>query len=158
MPDLAHNWLQGHNITLTITRQTKTGVALADASGTAVALTTTWDNISKEMRDVLQEVSGGATPRENYIKLKSGFQFSVTYLLVNNEGADPDPLAAQLLSGNYYKIVLVTGSGSGSVVTYTIYAIFESHNENPAGSGPVRATVQFKCVDVGSGSFARVVA
>lgn len=157
MADLNHNWLQGTDVVaVTFRRQTRSGVTLSDA-GSDIALATTWENLSPELHDILQETNNGGATRENYIKLKSGFSFSVTYLLTH-EGSDPDPLLTALLVGNKYKITYVIGTATGNVVTTTMYAQFESHSQPVQGQGAVRATVTFKCLDVGSGFYTRAIA
>ena len=157
MATLNHNFMQGTDVvSVTFRRQSLSGVTLADA-GSDIALATTWENLSPELHDILQETNNGGATRENYIKLKSGFSFSVTYL-ITHEGSDPDPLLTALLTGSMYKITYVHGTVSGSVVTTTMYARFESHTPPVQGQGAVRATATFKCIDTGSGFYTRAVA
>lgn len=134
---------KGVNLTaITLTVQT----VAADGTlsdGTAYALTAEIEEVDLGLTKNLEEVSPVNATFENYHPVIDSFQLRLNVLTVNDT-SDPNELALAYWNNDYFKLVYVVGTETGSIETITLYCVGEDLSTGVKGKGRQIATLTLR--------------
>ena len=156
MPSIPQFLLGRHLTSVVITPQTvAANGALSD--GTAKTMTTVVDSIQKSISPVHEEINAVNSTRANNVLTHDDGSLTLSIIEVNN-GGDPDPLEAIVMTNDVFKVVFTKGTATGSTVTWTDYFTRGQCSFGISGRGKQIASLELVQVDAGSSTSTRVVA
>lgn len=159
MPTVPKPQLGQHLVSVTITGQT-IGNDGALANGTnpaAVTVQTVLRELNLTVATERVEINGMNSIRQNEVILSSGVSLSIGIFLVNNT-TDPNPLEKMAATYDYFKVVWVVGTATGSVETHTFYGVRGNLEIDAGGRGERMATLELGPCDIGAPQYVRSVA
>jgi hypothetical protein len=121
MPEAITKKLIQRNVVGTVTPLTESGGTLTE--GTAFAMLGRMGRLSFNLRNTLEEISGGDSLHENHVKIKRGWRLSLE-AIKHMAGTELEDIA---MSTDYAKVTIVTPRSAGTV-TRVWYGIIEEHN------------------------------
>lgn len=156
MPSIPQ-FLLGRDLTsVVITPQTvAANGALSD--GTAKTVTTVVDSIQASINPVHEEINPVNSTLANNVITHDDSSLTLSIIEVNN-GSDPNPLEAIVLTNDVFKVVFTKGTATGSTVTWTGYFTRGSCNFGISGRGKQIASLELLQVDAGASTFTRALA
>ncbi len=149
MASITPYMLARHNASVTIYPQTVgTSGILADAS--TKAITAVLDSFNLNLTPTKENISAVNSPRANNVVIEDDFSGSFSILKVHN-AADPNPFATIVLTNDVFKAIVVNGTTTGSVETWTFFFTRGNLTDGINGKGKQVSSLEFSAADTGTG-------
>lgn len=150
-------WLLGRHLTSVVITPQTVAAAGTLSDGTAKTVTTVVDSIQASINPVHEEINPVNSTRANNVITHDDSSLTLSIIEVNN-GSDPNPLEALVLTNDVFKVVFTKGTQTSFAATWTGYFTRGSCNFGISGRGKQIASLELLQVDAGSSTFTRALA
>lgn len=150
-------FLLGRGLTSVVITPQSVSAAGVLSDGAAKTVTTVVDSIQKTINPVHEEINPVNSTRANNVITHDDGGLTLSIIEVNN-GSDPNPLEAIVLTNDVFKVVFTKGTATGSTVTWTDYFVRGQCSFGISGRGKQIATLELLQVDAGSSTSTRALA
>lgn len=149
MATIGQYMLGRQNVSVTLYPQTiGTSGILADAS--TKAITGFLDSFSLNLTPTKENISAVNSPRANNVVIEDDFSGSFS-VIKKHDASDPNILATIVLTNDVFKCIVVNGTTTGSVETWTFFMVRGNLTDGINGKGKQVSTLEFSAVDTGTG-------
>lgn len=150
-------WLLGRHLTSVVITPQSVSSAGVLSDGTAKTVTTVVDSIQANISPVHEEINPVNSTRANNVITHDDSGITLSIIEVNN-GSDPNPLEAIVLTNDVFKVVFTKGTVTSYAATWTGYFTRGQCSFGISGRGKQIASLELLQVDAGASTFTRALA